>query len=172
MSAEDSIPVGVVVERREIDNPWEDYTWAPVAIIPGAPPMKTTDEWKELQHGDGWVHYHAGTLKLELLRDETDGYRTNLSNPQPYVYIVMTPGEEDDAAEIVPFLVTVSPHEAEGYTEDSEQIVEGVPMPPEMVTWVKEFIAKYHVEVAFKKRKRKPYDPRKSGFRGPKGPLQ
>ena len=84
----------------------------------------------------------------------------------------MTPGEEDDAAEIVPFLVTVSPHEAEGYTEDSEQIVEGVPMPPEMVTWVKEFIAKYHVEVAFKKRKRKPYDPRKSGFRGPKGPPQ
>ena len=172
MSAEDSIPVGVVVERREIDNPWEDYTWAPVAIIPGAPPMKTTDEWKELQHGDGWVHYHAGTLKLELLSGETDGYRTNLSNPQPYVYIVMTPGEEDDAAEIVPFLVTVSPHEAEGYTEDSEQIVEGVPMPPEMVTWVKEFIAKYHVEVPFKKRKRKPYDPRKSGFRGPKGPLQ
>ncbi len=172
MSAEDSIPVGVVVERREIDNPWEDYTWAPVAIIPGAPPMETTDEWKELQHGDGWVHYHAGTLKLELLSGETDGYRTNLSNPQPYVYIVMTPGEEDDAAEIVPFLVTASPHEAEGYTEDSEQIVEGVPMPPEMVAWVKEFIAKHHVEVAFKKRKRKPYDPRKSGFHGPKGPLQ
>ena len=45
-------------------------------------------------------------------------------------------------------------------------------MPPEMVAWVKEFIAKYHVEVAFKKRKRKPYDPRKSGFHGPKGPLQ
>ena len=101
-----------------------------------------------------------------------DCYRTNLSNLQPYVYIVMTPGEEDDAAEIVPFLVTASPHEAEGYTEDSEQIVEGVPMPPEMVAWVKEFIAKHHVEVAFKKRKRKPYDPRKSGFHGPKGPLQ
>ena len=172
MSADDSIPVGVVVERREIDNPWEDYTWAPVAIIPGAPPMETTDEWKVLQHGDGWVHYHAGTLKLELLSGETDGYRTNLSNPQPYVYIVMTPGEDDDGHEIVPFIVTASPHEAEGYTEDSEQIVEGVPMPEEMVAWVREFIVKHHVEVAFKKRKRKPYDPRKSGFHGPKGPLQ
>ncbi len=172
MSVRETIPVGIVVERREIDHPWQDYTWAPVAVIPGAPPMKTTDEWKELRHGDGWVHYHAGTLKLELVSGETDGYRTNLSNPQPYVYIVMTPGEEDDAAEIVPFIVTASPHEAEGYTEDSEQIVEGVPMPEEMVAWVKEFIVKHHVEEAFKKRKRKPYDPRKSGFHGPKGPLQ
>ena len=172
MNAEDSIPVGIVVERREIDNPWQDYIFAPVAIIPGAPPMETMDEWKELQHGDGCIHYHAGTLDLKLLSAETDGYRTNLSNPQPYVYIVMTPGEEADEPEIVPFIVTASPHEAEGYTEDSEQIVEGVPMPPEMVAWVREFIVKNHVEEPFKKRKRKAYDPKKDGFRGAKGPLQ
>ena len=164
MSAEDSIPVGVVVERREIDNPWEDYTWAPVAVIPGAPPMETSDEWKELQHGDGWVHYHAGTLELELVRGETDGYRTNLSNPQPYVYIVMTPGEEDDAAEIVPFLVTASPHEAEGYTEDSEQIVEGVPMPDVVLAWVQDFVDKHHVAEPFQKRKRERHDPDKVQF--------
>ena len=96
MNADDSIPVGIVVERREIDNPWQDYTFSPVAVIPGAPPMETTDEWKEIQHGDGWIHYHAGTLELELFRGETDGYRTNLSSPQPYRYIVMTPGEEAD----------------------------------------------------------------------------
>ena len=163
MSVRETIPVGIVVERREIDNPWEDYAWAPVSVIPGAPPMETTDEWKELQRGDGWIQYHAGTLELELVNGETDGYRTNLSNPQPYVYIVMTPGEEADEPEIMPFLATVSPHEAEGYTEDSEQIVEGVPMPPEMVAWVSEFVDKHHVEVPFKKRKRKPSDPRQ-GF--------
>ena len=172
MTADDSIPVGIVVERREIDNPWQDYVFAPVAIIPGAPPLDATGEWKELQHGDGWVQYHAGTLELELFRGETDGYRTNLSNPQPYVYIVMTPGEAPGEPEIMPFIATVSPHEAEGYTEDSEQIVEGVPMPPDLVAWVSEFIEKYHVKVPFKKRKREPYDPRKGGFRGAKGPLQ
>ncbi|MBL4691132.1 MAG: DUF3305 domain-containing protein [Rhodospirillales bacterium] len=172
MKAVDSIPVGVVVERREIDNPWEDYTWMPVAVIPGAPPLDATGEWKELQHGDGWVQYHAGTLELELFRGETDGYRTNLSNPQPYVYIVMTPGEAPGEPEIMPFIATVSPHEAEGYTEDSEQIVEGVPMPPDLVAWVSEFIEKYHVKVPFKKRKREPYDPRKGSFRSPKGPPQ
>ena len=104
MSITDSIPVGVVIERREIDNPWQDYTLAPVAVIPGAPAMATTDEWKELQRGEDWVHYHAGTLTLELFVGETDGYRTNLSNPQPYVYIVMTPGEAADEPEIIPVM--------------------------------------------------------------------
>ena len=172
MSVRETIPVGIVIERREIDNPWQDYTWAPVSVIPGAPPMETTDEWKELQHGDGWIQYHAGTLELELFSGETDGYRKNLAEQQPFVYIVLNPGEEADEPEIMPFLATVSPHEAAYYTEDSEQIVEGVPMPEEMVAWVSEFVDKHHVEVPFKKRKRKPYDPRKIGFRGPKGPLQ
>ena len=172
MSADDSIPVGIVVERREIDNLWQDYIWSPVAVIVGAQPMDPTDEWKELRRGEDWVHYLAGTLTLELFVAETDGYRTNLSNPQPYVYIVMTPGEAPGEPEIMPFIATVSPHEAEGYTEDSEQIVEGVPMPPDLVAWVSEFIEKYHVKVPFKKRKREPYDPRKGGFRGSKGPLQ
>ena len=172
MSVRETIPLGIVIERREIDHPWQDYIWVPVSVIPGAPPMETTDEWKELQHGDGWIQYHAGTLELELYSGETDGYRTNLSNPQPYVYIVLNPGEEADEPQIMPFLATVSPNEAAGYTEDSEQIVEGVPMPQEMVAWVSEFVDKHHVEVPFKKRKRKAYFSRKSGFRGPKGSLQ
>ncbi len=109
MSVRETIPLGIVIERREIDHPWQDYIWVPVSVIPGAPPMETTDEWKELQHGDGWIQYHAGTLELELYSGETDGYRKNLSEQQPFVYIVLNPGEEADEPEIMPFLATVSP---------------------------------------------------------------
>lgn len=35
MSALESLSVGVVVERRKIDNPWQDYRWTPVDVIPG-----------------------------------------------------------------------------------------------------------------------------------------
>jgi len=35
----ESMSAGVVLERRKIDNPWQDYTWHPVAVIPGAPPV-------------------------------------------------------------------------------------------------------------------------------------
>jgi len=168
---EERIDLGIVIERREIDNPWQDYSWTPVAVIPGAPHRDAADEWLEVGRGEGWVQYHAATLELELFRGETDGYRTNLSEDQPFVYVVLTPGEEEDEPEVLPFLATVCPYEAEGYTEDSEQIVEGVPMPTELAVWVQDFIAKYHVDVKFKKRKRKPYDPRKEGFdaRKPRG---
>ena len=62
---------------------------------------------------------------------------------------------------MVPFLVTVCPYEAESYTESGEEIVEGVPMPPEILGWVQAFVDTHHVDQPFKKRKqKKAYDPR------------
>ncbi len=165
-SKRESVDIGIVIERREIDNPWQDYVWSPVAAIVGAEPMDPTDEWLELRRGEDWVHYHAGTLTLELFPGETEGYRSNLSEDQPFIYVVLNPGEEADEPEVMPFLATACPYEAAGYTEDSEQIVEGVPMPPEVVAWVLDFVERHHVEAPFPKRKqKKAYDPRKGNLR-------
>jgi hypothetical protein len=164
MSTRETIQLGIVVERRKIDHPWQEYAWRPVAVIPGAGPMDPGEGMRLLQEGDDWSHFHIGTLLLKLYPDETDGYRTNLSRNVPCVYIVLSPGEEEDDPEVLPFLVTVCPDEAADYLEDSDQIVEGVAMPGEIAALVQEFVDKYHVEVPFKKRKRKPYDPRKGAF--------
>ena len=103
--------------------------------------------------------------RVQLHAGETEGYRKNLSEEQPAVYVVLTPGEEADEPEVMPFLATVCPYEAESYTEDTDQIVEGVAMPPEILAWVLDFIDRHHVDVVFKKRKKnKAYDPRKEGF--------
>lgn len=162
----ESVNVGIVIERREIDNQWQDHVWSPVAVIVGAEPMDPADEWLELRRGEDWVHYHAGTLTLELFPGETEGYRSNLSEDQPFIYVVLNPGEEEDEPEVLPFLATACPYEAASYTEDTEQIVEGVPMPPEVVAWVLDFVSRHHVEAPFQKRKqKKAYDPRKGGFR-------
>ena len=165
MSARETIQLGIVVERRKIDNRWQDYAWRPVAVFPGAAPMEPGERMRLLRNGDDWSHFQIGTLPLELHRDETDGYRTNLSGNVPCVYVVLSPGEEEDDPEVVPFLATVCPNEAADYLEDSDQMVEGVAMPGEIAAWVQEFVDKYHVEVPFKKRKREPYDPRKGGSR-------
>ena len=127
--------------------------------------MEVTDVWRELRKDEKWAHYHAGNLTLDLHAGETEGYRKNLSEDQPAVYVVLTPGEEADDHEFFPFLLTVCPYEAESYTEDADQIVEGVLMPPEIINWVIDFIKRHHVDVVFKKRKKKAYDPRKGGFR-------
>jgi len=35
MEWRETLPLGIVLERRKIDNPWVDHTWRPVAVIPG-----------------------------------------------------------------------------------------------------------------------------------------
>lgn len=161
----EKIDLGVVIERRDSDNRWADYSYQPVAVFQGAPPKDPHDDWTMLREGDGWAHFHAATMPLELFRGETEGYRVNLSNEPPHIYIVLSPGEEADDPEMLVHLVTACPFEAEGYTEDSEQMVEGVVMPPEIAAWIKEFCDTHHKDVPFKKRKRKSYDPRKGDFR-------
>lgn len=164
MSAQDSLRVGIVVERREIDNPWADHTWAPVAVIPGAAPLDDPNDWLPLRSGKGWQHFLIGALEIELFRRETEGYKINLSNPMPYIYVVIKRGTEADEPDVLPFLATVCPYEAEHYTEGDDEIVEGVPMPDEIAAWVQQFVDTHHVDEPFKKRRNKPYDPRKGGF--------
>jgi hypothetical protein len=108
MSADAVMPVSVVIERRKSDHPWQDHTWRPIGILPRAAP----ERWKLLAESDGWAHFLAGTLKLELYRRETEGYLANLSQAQPVVYVVLRRGEEAGEMEVEPFHVTVCPHEA------------------------------------------------------------
>ncbi len=155
-----SLPLGVVVERREIDHPWQDHAWRPVSVIAGAGPVS---DWKEIGAGQRWTRYHAATLPLELHRRETEAYRTNLSNDPPLIYVVLT--EPDDGErDVEPFLVTASPYEAQDYLDSGEDVVEGVPMPDGVIAWVQDFIDKHHVDEPFKKRKRKRYDPNDVAF--------
>jgi hypothetical protein len=156
-----SMTLGVVIERREIDNPWQQYNWRPVAVIPGAPAVEGR---KVLRQGDGWVHYHAATLPLELHRRETEAYKVNLAGERPSVYVVMREDEDSDADGYFPFCITASPYEAQDYLDSGEEIVEGVLMDDGLIAWVQGFIDKHHVDEPFYKRKRKPYDPNESGF--------
>jgi hypothetical protein len=158
----ESFSLGLVLERRRVDHPWQDYSWTPVSVFPGDPEGVS---WRVLREGDGWVHFFAGTLELEFHSKETDGYRLNLSQPAPMIFVVLRPDEEGETDhEVIPFLVTACPHEAGSYIESGDEIVEGVPMPDEILTRLRDFVETHHVDVPFKKRKRKPYDPRKGGF--------
>jgi hypothetical protein len=151
----DALPVGVVVERRASDHPWQDHIWRVVAVIPGAPEVV---DWTELGRGDGWVRYHAATLPVELFSSDTEAYKYNLEFEPPLVFIVLDPDEEGDH-EVVPVIATVSPYEAQDYLDAPERLVESVAMPPAMRAWVAEFVAAHHVEKPFRKRKQSPQKP-------------
>jgi hypothetical protein len=157
-----TMPLGIVVERREIDNRWQKVAWKPVGVLPGAAPIK---ESKTLLRGDRWVHFHMATLPLELHRKETLAYKTNLNSQPPKLYVVLRQSEDpSDEHDVVPFLVTASPFESQDYLDSGDDVVEGVTMPDAIVAWVQAFCDHHHVDEPFKKRKRKRYDPNDVGF--------
>ncbi|MBL6931453.1 MAG: DUF3305 domain-containing protein [Rhodospirillales bacterium] len=152
--------VGIVLERRDIDNQWSDYHWKLAGVIPGKQDMP---DWQVLRNGDGWTHFYAGSKTIELFKRETEGYKVNLGQAIPQVFVIMRPEEENaHEHEVTPFEATVCPFEAEGYDESGDEWVEGTAMPQVIHAWVHAFVERHHVEVPFKKRKRKAYDPRKA----------
>lgn len=155
MSASISIPVGVVVAREKIDNPWQDYVWRPIGVFLNAPEI---DDWRELRRDATSVHYHAATLPLELHRKETAAYQVNLETGAPAVYVVLRsdPGAASERPVSV-HLVTASPHDAQAYCESGIETIELVPMPGPLVEAVREFVAVHHVEQPFVKRQREKY---------------
>ncbi len=159
----ETMRLGVLVERRDIDNPWQDYVWRPVAVIPGAPEV---DQWKVVNRGQGWIHYHAATLSLELHRKETEAYHYNLASRPPVIYVILRQDEEAGEREVEPFMVTASPAESQDFLDAGDDIVEAVAMPEVVVDWVQAFVDTHHVDQPHYKRKPKRVDPNKVGFGG------
>ncbi len=168
MRNQEQLPLGVVLERRRIDHAWQDHIWKPVAVIPGAPALDPRGDWTVLAAGADWARFHAGTLSLELFRKETDGYRLNLSQEPPRLFVALRSGEDMGADhELVPFLVTACPYEAQDYLDSGDEMVEPVAMPDGVIAFVQAYIDQHHVDEPFYKRKRKRHDSGDESFGRP-----
>lgn len=143
--------IGIVVEKRTARSRWTRETWRSTAVIPGGGPA---DPGCVLDSGPGWTRYYGGRLGLTLHRSGTAGYRQTLSTPQPQLYVVLRP--RDDERGVEPFLVTACPFEAQDYLDSGEETVDAVPMPPPVAAWVQAFVDQHHVDEPFVKRKQKP----------------
>lgn len=93
---------------------------------------------------------HSG-LRLELHRDEAEGYHLNLSSGAP-VWFVMWRIDESDASLARPEFVTLSYHEA-GRLLDAQERVDNVPLPDEVAAWLQDYVH-LHYRPEPKKRKR------------------
>lgn len=151
MARIETIDVGVIIERRKIINPWQEWSWRPVAVIPGAP---SVDGWQQTMVGDGWTQFHAGPVTVELHPAEAEGYVVTLQADPPRVWVVL---RSDDSGGEVPYkvhLVTVSAYRAQDYMDSAEELVETIVMPEVMVAWLQAYVDKHFVAAPFKKRKR------------------
>lgn len=151
MARIETLEVGVIVERRKVDSPWQDWSWRPVAVMPGAPRV---EGWKQTVTGADWTQFHAATVTIDLHPAEAEGYVVNLQADSPRVWVVLREAENGGDFPYKVHAVTVSAYRMQDYMDSSEEIVEAVAMPASMVAWLDAYVAEHFVAAPFKKRKR------------------
>jgi hypothetical protein len=157
------IPVGVVIERRKTISAWTDAIWRPAAILVGRP---DAESWTPLATDGDRATFYGGPAEIELYRAETENYRRNLASGSPSVWVALQATGGEPPYEVA--AVTVDPAEGEGLTEAGQAIVEALPMPGPVQAAVDDFVAHYHVDRAFEKRKRDRADPEALARRAPR----
>ena len=146
---QNEIMVGLVVERIEMSGPWIDHVWMPsqiLTLLPDAAP------WTIIMRNAERTRYYAGAFPVRLHPSSTAQYLDNLASARPSLWVTMRPLGREPPVEIVS--VTADTSEGEGYTETGTNVVETVPMPPEIAAVVADFVDQHHVERVFEKRKR------------------
>ena len=147
------IPVGVIVERQ-VNSPWADVIWRPVAVLSGLPDAAP---WTLLAIDGEAATFYAGEAEIELYRTEADNYRRNLASATPAIWVALQETGGDPPYAVA--AVTADPAEGEGLTEPGQGIIEAVAMPEPLRQAIAGFVAEHHVEQVFTKRTRDRADP-------------
>jgi hypothetical protein len=128
-----SFRLAVVMQRRPAKSRWADFIWEPFGVVPGY----LESGAKILREHDGVLHELHGGFKLELHRDETEGYYLNVSSADPRVFVLWRMDEDRG----LPLFVTVSSEEA-GRWLDGGHSVDSVKMPAEIFAWAGDYVEK------------------------------
>ncbi len=161
MTPEDRFEVGIIVARRHLKGPWASHVWMPVAALPAA---AQAEPWTKLSETEEEATFYAGAYEVSLHIGETAHYRDNLVSGRPSLWVSLRATAEDtyDIAS-----VTADPYEGESMAEGIGEIVEAVPMPPELQAKLLAFFEAFHIERKFEKRKRDRADPEALARRAP-----
>lgn len=144
-----SIPVGVMVERHKASSPWLDFVYRPISVLVGVPEAAP---WTTVTVTEDVTTYYAGMADIELYRAETEGYRDNLASGAPLLWVILRAAPNEVGFELL--MVTADPAEGEALTGAGDDLVGTVPMPQSIEAAVAGFVAEYHVDRGFVKRKR------------------
>lgn len=160
MEKEITVWVGIVLERRKSSNRWLDHVWSAISVVPDAP---ATDGWQVLRSDGDRVQFHYAPLPLTLHRKLGEAYDANVETEAPAIWILL----DDADTEPVPYSVrgvTADPYEAQGMLDAGEGLIERVPMPEELVSWMVEYLKQMPDPEKFRKRKRTSSKPEEQQF--------
>ncbi|MEO8123499.1 MAG: DUF3305 domain-containing protein [Burkholderiales bacterium] len=140
MTERPAIDLAIVMERETAPNQWEAWRHRPVEVVQQEPAFGVT---AHMLRDDGRVMrtLHPG-FRLELFRDECEGYHLNLSSGAP-VWFILWRSDDEDPSRAWPVTVSVSYNEA-GRWLDAQERVDNLPLPAEIVQWLQAFNDEYY----------------------------
>jgi hypothetical protein len=153
MTSRPSIEVAVVMRKVPLSSRWQPWRWELAEVVPNEEAFGT--EPRRLHQGaegESWLHPN---FRVELFRDDAEGYYLNVTTVAPCWFVLWRMEEEATIAEEPiprPVMVSLSYHDA-GRWLDAQETVEQVPAPQQVVEWLGAFIEEHYVPEP-KKRKR------------------
>jgi hypothetical protein len=146
-----SIPVAVILGRRMVARGgWKVPSWRAVGVVAGESLPGREARGVSVRESEDEEHFLWGGLHLELYRDATEAYWTNLMGQQPSLFILCS--ETVDGA-IEPKIVTADMHEAGSGVEGDDRVF-AAPIPPEVYHQLEHFVVEHHKPEVKRKRKR------------------
>lgn len=141
-----SYPLAVIMERTALTNRWASERWEAKGVVQDASPAGSQPK-VIVASGASTQTLYPG-FRLDLTRDECEGYYLNLTSPEPKLFVHWR-----WIAEVAhPQRITVSYHEGARWADSGEQ-VDGVQVPPDVMAWMAEFVeAHYRPEPPKRKR--------------------
>ena len=134
------IDVAVVMEREAQPNRWEDWRFKVVDVVADEPAFGTTP--RVLRDDGKLCRTLFPGMRLELFRDEAEGYYLNLSSGTP-VWFVVWRSDAEDPSRAWPESVSLSYNEA-GRRMDAQERVDNVPLPAAPRAWLQAFADEHY----------------------------
>jgi Protein of unknown function (DUF3305) len=155
-----TLNVSVIMRREPIVGAmsrWQSHRWVlEDVILDSEACVDGVDKTALLiSKNDSNERWKNNGYKAELYTDDAEGYYLNVSTDAPCWFVLWRMEEQatiTDEPIAKPETVSLSYHDA-GRWLDAQETVEQVPLPPDVITWLKAFVDQHHVN-EIKKRKR------------------
>ena len=146
-AARPGIDVAVVMRRAKVQGPqsrWQAWRWSPCEILPQQTTFGT--EPRPLLKSGVEARWLFPALRVELFRDDAEGYHLNLVAPAPCWFVLWRLDEvpQADGEPLArPVAVSLSYHDA-GRWLDAQESVDQLPADAEVLGWLQEFVDQHY----------------------------
>jgi hypothetical protein len=128
-----SCRIAVIMQRTQLANRWASEQWETKGVVQHASEPGTAPTI--IVQSGGVTQMLFPGHRLELRRDEAEGYFLNLTSPEPKVFVLWR--IIDEVAQ--PQRITVSYGEGARWADSGEQ-VDGVQVPSDLLPWIADFV--------------------------------